>query len=188
MPGKGMLVYMGSQQFAIPKCALTQQKHSFLLCRPASAGHMWLVQGGARGSGEVRSGLWYRVLGWVMELAGSLAEEDSWWLGVANRMSQGPVEAFLMVCLSMFWAPTAFTRCHATCAGVLCDRSGGVRALWGSYSEQLNKEEQEWTAGGSTCACEPARLGSATLLNSCIAPLGRSSCRLACCHLRTLGE
>ena len=32
-------------------------------------------------------------------------------------------------------------------AGVLCDRSGRVRALWGSYSEQLNKEETEWTAG-----------------------------------------
>lgn len=32
-------------------------------------------------------------------------------------------------------------------AGVLCDRSGGVRALWGSYSEQISKEEQEWTAG-----------------------------------------
>ncbi|KAL4420764.1 hypothetical protein ABPG75_010420 [Micractinium tetrahymenae] len=32
-------------------------------------------------------------------------------------------------------------------SGVLCDRSGGVRALWGSYSEQVSKEESEWTAG-----------------------------------------
>lgn len=32
-------------------------------------------------------------------------------------------------------------------SGVLADRAGRVRALWGSYSEQVDKEEREWTAG-----------------------------------------
>ncbi|GAB4820286.1 hypothetical protein N2152v2_007332 [Parachlorella kessleri] len=32
-------------------------------------------------------------------------------------------------------------------AGVLTDKAGRVRALWGSYSEQVDKSETEWTAG-----------------------------------------
>ena len=30
---------------------------------------------------------------------------------------------------------------------MLTDEKGRVRALWGSYSEQVDKEEREWTAG-----------------------------------------
>jgi S1-C subfamily serine protease len=35
----------------------------------------------------------------------------------------------------------------ATFSGVLADDRGRVRALWGSYSEQVDKEEREWCAG-----------------------------------------
>lgn len=35
----------------------------------------------------------------------------------------------------------------ATFSGVLTDDDGHVRALWGSYAEQVDKEEREWCAG-----------------------------------------
>jgi len=40
-------------------------------------------------------------------------------------------------------------------SGVLSTRNGGIRALWGSYSEQLDKEDTEWTAGLSTAVFQP---------------------------------
>lgn len=40
-------------------------------------------------------------------------------------------------------------------SGVLADRQGAVRALWGSYSEQVDKEEREWTAGLPTSVFLP---------------------------------
>ena len=40
-------------------------------------------------------------------------------------------------------------------AGVLCSRSGAVRALWGSYSDQVAKQETEWTAGSPTAVWAP---------------------------------
>ena len=40
-------------------------------------------------------------------------------------------------------------------SGVLADRSGAVRALWGSFSEQAEKEEREWTAGLPTAVFAP---------------------------------
>ena len=40
-------------------------------------------------------------------------------------------------------------------SGVLTDRSGAVRALWGSYSEQVDKEDSEWTAGLATSVFRP---------------------------------
>ena len=40
-------------------------------------------------------------------------------------------------------------------SGVLSDRNGGVRALWGSYSEQVDKEDTEWTAGLATAVFLP---------------------------------
>ena len=32
----------------------------------------------------------------------------------------------------------------ATFSGIITDEQGGVRALWGSYAEQVDKEEREW--------------------------------------------
>ncbi|KAI3430723.1 hypothetical protein D9Q98_005309 [Chlorella vulgaris] len=40
-------------------------------------------------------------------------------------------------------------------SGVLCDRSGGVRALWCSYSEQVSKAEVQWIAGLPAAIAEP---------------------------------
>jgi pro-apoptotic serine protease NMA111 len=40
-------------------------------------------------------------------------------------------------------------------SGVLSDRTGGIRALWGSYSEQVDKEDTEWTAGLATAVFQP---------------------------------
>jgi S1-C subfamily serine protease len=40
-------------------------------------------------------------------------------------------------------------------SGVLCDRQGGIQALWGSYSEQVDKEDTEWTAGLPTAVFQP---------------------------------
>lgn len=35
----------------------------------------------------------------------------------------------------------------STFSGVLANRQGQVRAIWASYSEQVNREEREWCAG-----------------------------------------
>eukprot|EP00200_Dunaliella_tertiolecta_P008556 CAMPEP_0202391600 /NCGR_PEP_ID=MMETSP1127-20130417/91921_1 /ASSEMBLY_ACC=CAM_ASM_000462 /TAXON_ID=3047 /ORGANISM="Dunaliella tertiolecta, Strain CCMP1320" /LENGTH=1117 /DNA_ID=CAMNT_0048994043 /DNA_START=31 /DNA_END=3384 /DNA_ORIENTATION=+ len=43
----------------------------------------------------------------------------------------------------------------ATFSGVLTDDAGHVRALWGSYAEQVDKEEREWCAGLPADAFEP---------------------------------
>ena len=40
-------------------------------------------------------------------------------------------------------------------SGVLTDRKGAVRALWGSYAEQVDKEEREWTAGLPSSVIKP---------------------------------
>jgi len=40
-------------------------------------------------------------------------------------------------------------------SGILADREGRMRALWGSYSEQVDKEEREWTAGLPTAVFLP---------------------------------
>ncbi len=40
-------------------------------------------------------------------------------------------------------------------SGVLCDRNGAIRALWGSYSEQVDGEDSEWTAGLATAVFQP---------------------------------
>ena len=40
-------------------------------------------------------------------------------------------------------------------SGVLSTRTGGIRALWGSYSEQVDKEDTEWTAGLATAVFQP---------------------------------
>ncbi|KAL4517828.1 hypothetical protein Ndes2526A_g02205 [Nannochloris sp. 'desiccata'] len=40
-------------------------------------------------------------------------------------------------------------------SGVLSDRNGSIRALWGSYSEQVDKEDTEWTAGLPTAVFQP---------------------------------
>ncbi|KAL6760325.1 hypothetical protein V8C86DRAFT_2557091 [Haematococcus lacustris] len=43
----------------------------------------------------------------------------------------------------------------ATFSGVLTDAEGRVRALWGSYAEQVDKEEREWCAGLPTACFQP---------------------------------
>jgi hypothetical protein len=43
----------------------------------------------------------------------------------------------------------------ATFSGVLTDDQGRVRGLWGSYAEQVDKEEREWCAGLPTHVFEP---------------------------------
>ncbi|KAK9816755.1 hypothetical protein WJX72_004724 [[Myrmecia] bisecta] len=43
----------------------------------------------------------------------------------------------------------------ATFSGVLTDEEGRVRALWGSYSEQVEREEREWCAGLPTSVFQP---------------------------------
>jgi hypothetical protein len=42
-------------------------------------------------------------------------------------------------------------------SGLLTDARGALRALWASYAEQVDKEEQEWTAGELASACARAR-------------------------------
>ncbi|KAF6255925.1 DegP-type protease [Scenedesmus sp. NREL 46B-D3] len=43
----------------------------------------------------------------------------------------------------------------ATFSGVLTDEEGRVRALWGSYAEQVDREEREWCAGLPTHVFAP---------------------------------
>lgn len=43
----------------------------------------------------------------------------------------------------------------ATFSGVLTDEAGRLRALWGSYAEQVEKEEREWCAGLPTDVFAP---------------------------------
>jgi hypothetical protein len=43
----------------------------------------------------------------------------------------------------------------ASFSGVLTDDQGRIRALWGSYAEQVEKEEREWCAGLPAHVFEP---------------------------------
>jgi hypothetical protein len=43
----------------------------------------------------------------------------------------------------------------ATFSGVLTDDEGRIRALWGSYAEQVDREEREWCAGLPTHVFAP---------------------------------
>ena len=53
-------------------------------------------------------------------------------------------------------APPRLAPAPRPCAvGVLCSRSGAVRALWSSYSDQVAKQETEWTAGSPAAVCAP---------------------------------
>lgn len=40
-------------------------------------------------------------------------------------------------------------------SGMLVDDAGRMRALWGSYAEQADREEREWCAGLPTAVFEP---------------------------------